>query len=208
MKQRYIGLFFLLLILQSNSCNQNFKKDPLSVDEIWWNGLNETWKELMLRETHHLGDKISEPILEEILQLKRLSSDHYPIRSLVPITNLRQLESLSAGNTQITDLTPLRNLSQLKAIYLPATPVEDLTPLKNLINLEELYIQQTRVKDISSLKSLENLQVLVLHGSSITSIEPIMQLEKLSILDISSLEIPQAQIDEFKQTHPECEINP
>lgn len=204
---RYIWLVFALLILQSNSCNQNFKKDVLSDDEIWWNGLNEYWKELMLRETDHLDDKMNNKILQEILLLKQLSADHYPIYDLKPVEKLIHLESLSAGSTQITDLKPIENLKNLKSISFPDTPINDLTPLKNLTQLEEIYIQQTFVSDLDPISGAAKLQVLVAHATEVKSLKAIMHLKELSILEIGTLNIPQKEIDEFAETHPECEIN-
>lgn len=203
---KYIGLLFMLLILQSNSCNQNFKKDRLSKDEIWWNVLNEYWKELMLRESHHLDDNINEQILEEILNLKQLSADHYPINDLKAVEKLTQLESLSAGNTQITDLIPIEKLTKLKSITFPATPIVDLSPLKSLTELEEVYIQQTLVKDLNPLSNAKNLQVLVIFDTKITSLSPLLNLKKLSILNINGLNIPQEEIEIIKNNNPECEI--
>jgi len=71
-----LWLLFSLLIFQSNSCDQNFKKGPLNKNEIWWNNLNEYWKELFLRETDHLDDQINEQILSEVLLLKSFIANH------------------------------------------------------------------------------------------------------------------------------------
>lgn len=203
---RIFWLIMAVVILQSNSCNQNFDKNTTNEDEIWWNGLNDYWKELMLRETNHLGDKINTEILEEVIQLNTFSADHYPISDLNPVSRLTKLERLSAGSTQIYDLQPISKLTKLKSLSLPATPVEDLSPLQNLRDLEEIHIQQTRVHDLSPLRNALNLQVLVCGASQISSIEPIMDHQYLSILDISGLNIPEEEIKEFILKHPECEI--
>jgi len=203
---QYIWLLFAFLILQSNSCNQSFKKTRLSEDEIWWNELNEHWKELMLRESNHLGEKINEEILVEVLQLKQFSADHYPVYNLEPVKRLTQLEILSAGNTQITHLKPIEKLTKLKSLSLPTTPIDDLTPLKNLQNLEEIYIQQTLVNDLSPISSATSLQVLVIFDTQITSLLPILKFKKLSILNISGLNILKEELNTIRKNNPECEI--
>ena len=68
MRLRNTFLFIIAMMLfQSQSCNNHFHKDPLSEDELWWNEQNEIWQELFLRESGHLGDKMTTDILNEIL---------------------------------------------------------------------------------------------------------------------------------------------
>ncbi|NPD48111.1 leucine-rich repeat domain-containing protein [Lentimicrobium sp. S6] len=129
-----------LLLFQGNSCTNEFKghEGELSTEELWWNGLNDTWKELCLRESGHLGEQINTEILNEILNLEGFSLDFYPIdkNNLKPLEMLVHLKQVSAGNTQVTDLSSLGKLPLLTYINIPNTPIHDLTPLRNLKNLE------------------------------------------------------------------------
>lgn len=200
-----------LLLFQSNSCTNEFigQEGELSIEELWWNELNDTWKELCLRETKHLGDKINIEILNEILKLDRFSLDYYPIDEthLKPLEMLVQLKQVSAGNTQITDLSSLEKLPLLTYLNIPNTPVKDLTPLSHLENLEEVYIQQSQVSDLKPLSHAKNLQVIMFHETPVISLEPIMNLPKLSIISLGETKIPQTEIEAFRLLHPNCEIH-
>lgn len=200
-----------LLLFQSNSCTNEFKEHEggLSTEELWWNGLNDTWKELCLRESDHLGNQINTEILNEILSLERFSLDFYPIdeNNLKPLEMLVKLQQISAGNTQITDLFALEKLPLLSYLNIPNTAIHDLTPLQNLENLEEIYIQQSQVSDLKPLSKAKNLQVIMFHETAVVSIEPIMNLPKLSIISIDNTKIPQEEIETFRLTHPNCAIH-
>lgn len=198
-----------MLLFQSQSCDNHFHKDQLNEDELWWNRQNETWQELFLKESGHLGDKINVNILNEILSLKRFSADHYPLgeQGLKPLEKLINLEEVSAGSSHISNINSLEKLKKLRSISIPDTPVEDLTHLQNLPFLEELYIQQTLVADLAPLKNAKNLQVLAIYQTPIASIQAIMHLENLSILYLGDLSIPKEEIEVFKSLHPNCEIN-
>ena len=197
-------------MFQSNSCTNEFKghEGELSTEELWWNGLNDTWKELCLRESDHLGDQINTEILNEILSIERFSLDFYPIdeNNLKPLEMLVQLKQVSAGNTQITDLSTLEKLPLLTYLNIPNIPIHDLTPLKNLENLEEIYIQQSQVSDLKPLTKAKNLQVIMFHETSVISIEPIMNLPKLSIISLGETKVPQEEIEAFSLAHPNCKI--
>lgn len=212
MRYRIIILsLFSLLLLPSNSCENSFpkNKEDLSSQQYWWNGLNDTWKELCLREAGYLGERINDQILEEILALEKFELDYYPLgeEGLEPLEPLIHLKEISAGNTQITHLNNLGLFHELRYLNIPDTPIDDLTPLKELKHLEELYVQQSLITDLSPLSNMHHLQILVIHETKVQSLKPIMHLGELSFLSIVETKIPNNEIQEFIQKHPHCEIN-
>ncbi|NOR87054.1 MAG: hypothetical protein GQ527_05545 [Bacteroidales bacterium] len=207
-------LIFLVLIamlfLQSNSCD-SFPPDiseERSSEYIWWNELNDTWQELFLRQTNHLGSKANQEIIEEVLVLEKFSADHYPLgeTGLDPLKILVNLKDVSAGSTYISQIEAVQYLPNLEFLNLAATSVSDLSPLRKNKKLISLYVQQTLITDISPLEFLLNLEVLHIDQTEIRSIKPIMKHDKLSILSVGSSPIPPEEIQRFRELHPKCQI--
>lgn len=211
MKYRLLLCGFMHLVLfQSSTCNSSYQKfSPVeNTEQQWWNELNETWQELFLRESAHLNEKITQEILEEILLLERISTDHYPLgeTGLDPLKKLVHLKEISAANTHISQIKAVESLPELEYLDITGTSVTDLSPLTNHHKMTSLYLQQTPITDISPLSNLINLQIINLNQTKITSIKALFELNKLAILVLSQTDIPEDEIQDFAKSHPNCEI--
>ncbi len=175
---------------------------------IWWNDLNETWQIVFLREIDKIGKKPTDEDLKRILNLERVTCDHFPLgeTNLDPLKKLKKLKSVSAGSCFIQNIDALAELDSLKSVILPDNHIISIGALKNHKMLEELYIQITDVENLDVLADKTELQVLVCFDSKITTIEPLMRLPGLSIVSFPQ-GIDPKEIETFKLLHPDCEIN-
>lgn len=209
MKNFSLILFVFTIVLLFQSCNsmQN-KNNKLSVERQWWNELNETWQIVFLREIDKIGKKPTDDDLIRILNLEKVSCDHFPLgeTNLEPLRKLKRLKSISAGSCFIQNIDALADLDSLKTVILPDNHISSIEALKKHKMLEELYIQMTDVESLEVLSDKANLQLLMCFDTKIKSIEAIIQLSKLSIVRFPEA-IAQEEIIKFKKLNPDCEIN-
>ncbi len=175
---------------------------------IWWNDLNETWQIVFLREIDKIGKKPTDEDLKRILNLERVTCDHFPLgeTNLDPLKKLKKLKSVSAGSCFIQNIDALADLDSLKSVNLPDNHITSIRALEKHKMLEELYIQITDVENLDVLANKTKLQVLVCFSTKIKSIEAVMKLPQLSIVYFPKGIAPE-EVEAFKLLHPDCEIN-
>jgi len=214
MKATISNLFFLFSFLISfQSCtliqkDNSTKNVGLTNTRLWWDELNETWQIVFLREIDKIGKKPTDDDLERILNLEKISCDHFPLgeTNLEPLRKLKRLKSVSAGSCFIQNIDALADLDSLKTVNLPDNHISSIEALKNHQMLEELYIQMTDVDNLEVLSDKTHLQVLLCFDTKIKTIEAIMQLSTLSIVRFPEA-IAQEEIKKFKKLNLDCEIN-
>lgn len=207
-----VNIVFILMLSASPSCS-NAKKNKSTNPETfelrsWWNGLNDTWQELFLREIDKIGKKPTDEDLIRIINLEQFEGDHYPIgdAGLKPLTKLKRLKVVSVASSHISTIAPLAELDSLVSVNLAAIPIDNIDALTGHKSLEEVYIQQTLVSDLDPLKGKEQLQVIVFSETKVSSLSPIMDLPLLSIVVMSD-KVPQDQMDIFVRKHKDCDIS-
>ena len=101
---------------------------------MWWNSLNDEWKQLLKKEAGIDGDMTREN-MQQVADLNQLTiSDKLSIRNLEPLTVFLQLQELIIGNTAISDISPitlLPNLVKFEITNSPISSVERINGLKN-----------------------------------------------------------------------------
>jgi hypothetical protein len=122
------------------------------------------------------------------------------------VKSLQKLESLNIQNSKVKNLSPLKELTNLKELNFSHTPVSDLTPLQNLLNLETLDMSYTKIKDLRPLTDLKNLKTIQFGDTPVTDIRPLQNLPNLRSIMIRSVNISDAELDEFIKAHPKCKI--
>ena len=155
----------------------------------WWNSLDKNWKEVF----HNASGIYEEPTESDIKEM--LDLEYVKL-----YVNQQQVES-------ITDLTPLKYLNKVKQITgIGSTKVTDLSPISDLLSLNHLDISSAKLSNINPIKNLARLENIYASGSSIQSLKPIMDMP-LKAFYFYGCNIPQKEIDEFRQINPYCYID-
>ena len=120
-----------------------------------------------------------------------------------------KLKYIDVGHQPLLDdISFVTYMPDLEVAILAMGCWEDCTPLASCPHLEYLEIQTTNVKDISPLAGLTELRHLNLgHLFELTDISPIygLDLERLWIGTMTP--IPEEQVEEYRQLHPDCVVN-
>ncbi|HIE00324.1 MAG TPA: hypothetical protein EYP59_08555, partial [Thiotrichaceae bacterium] len=115
---------------------------------LWWNELDDDWKEVF-KEVIFIEGEPTDSDLEEILQLQELdcalSDSSFKIASLEALRALTNLKHLNCNFTQISDLEPLRALMNLQALDCSSNHLSDLEPLRALTNLHVLFCSENQL---------------------------------------------------------------
>ena len=111
-------------------------------------------------------------------------------------------------NYLMTDISFIRNMPDLEVLILAMTAIKDISPLAGCKNLNYLEYQTSAACDLSPLSELTNLKDLnICYNFALRDIRPIMNLD-LDRLYIGCLSpVPPAQIEQYKQLHPNCIVN-
>ena len=108
----------------------------------------------------------------------------------------------------VIDVEWARYMPDLEVCIVAMTSITDISPLAECKKLEFLEIFTNDVTDLSPLAELENLEYLNIGNMPITDISPIFGLDKLKVVNCNMCQtIPQEQIDEFKELHPDAVFN-
>ena len=120
-----------------------------------------------------------------------------------------KLKYLDLGhNVTLRDAEFLRGTPEMEVLILAITHLKDLSPLAECPKLEYLEIFQTEISDLSPLKDLKNLRHLNMGSCPyLRDMTPIMDLELERLYIGAGSKIPQEQIDEYKQRHPDCFVD-
>ncbi|BDD06168.1 leucine-rich repeat domain-containing protein [Aureibacter tunicatorum] len=173
-------------------------------------------------------------VLANLTNLTKLDlSGHYDLSNFSPLADLTNLTDLSLNNnSQLNDITLLANLTNLTKLSLRNNgQLIDISPLINLTNLTKLSIDNNdqltdisllanltnltdlslsnngQLIDISPLANLTNLTTLFLGGNhQLTDISPLKNLNQLEYLYLRYTGFTREQVDELKQTIPNCHI--
>ena len=111
-------------------------------------------------------------------------------------------------NYLMSDISFINNMPDLEVLILAMTAVKDISPLANCKNLNYLEYQTSAAGDLSPLSELTNLKDLnICYNFALRDIRPLYNLD-LDRLYIGCLSpVPPAQIEEYKQLHPNCIVN-
>ena len=108
----------------------------------------------------------------------------------------------------VIDCEWARYMPDLEVCIIAMTGITDISPLAECKKLEFLEIFTNEVSDLSPLAELENLEYLNIGNMPITDISPIFGLDKLKMVNCNMCTtVPQEQIDEFKELHPDAVFN-
>ncbi len=201
-----------------------YKSDRLT---SWWGHLDDEWQDIFRdalnfektpsREELHkltglkkfivksiLIKEIS--VMQEFTRLRELTFNDTQITDISPLGKMTKLEVLDCSRNPIEEISPLAQMSGLRVFYADNTQISDIDALQNLKNLEELKISNTNVKDLRSIEGLTELKVLDFSNTRVKNIKPVMELMNLKSLRCFNNSINEKRIDEFKASHPNCEV--
>ncbi|TAE73608.1 MAG: hypothetical protein EAZ85_06605 [Bacteroidetes bacterium] len=173
----------------------NYDTDAVPpTDEIlqaWWNGLNEAWKQIFLRNLHLQKKELSTILLGYSLGQSIDFIISTNLANEITMQDLRlisQLKYLNGSSYQINEISPLGMLKGLKILELENPHFSDIAVLKDLINLEYLSIfGNDSIKDFSALQHLKKLQYLHFLPQKQEDLENIRFLENIRELNFGTL---------------------
>ncbi len=196
--------------------------------QMWWDNLNSNWQEIFV-EMAQIEIEPGREQLQEIIDFRRIE-----INNLLSINNLEELslfsllEEIKISNTSVTDISAITFLPSVKILTIPNNPVYDISSIARMEKLEELNIENTSVDDLEAIGQLKNLKVLNIAGTKIKNLKEIKNLSNLETLvinntDVKSLKdiedmqnlkelrcyntkIKSSKIEDFKASHPDCEV--
>ncbi|MBQ9264616.1 MAG: leucine-rich repeat domain-containing protein [Clostridia bacterium] len=118
------------------------------------------------------------------------------------------MKALDVGHNEIKKLNFLHHVPDLEMLILADNPIKDITPLGGLEHLQYLELFSTQVTDLTPLANCKELLDLNIAYTSITSLKPLDDLPNLERLwAIHCNKLPKAEINRFKATHPNCQVN-
>ncbi len=141
-----------------------------------------------------------------LTSLEKISCYKTAVSSLAPLEKLENLIELGFNSTQIDDLSPLAGIENLEYLRFSRTAISSLEPLSGLINLRELSFNETTVDSLEPLAGLPELEEISFANTRITSIAPLMHLEYLEKIELSAGQVPNGELEQFLELHPDCEI--
>ncbi|MGI9544056.1 MAG: leucine-rich repeat domain-containing protein [Cyclobacteriaceae bacterium] len=209
----------------NRSCLIVYRTDQLGQ---WWLGLDDNWQsvlrqQMMLKkvpsaEQLHMMVNLEKVVItnnSKITDLRALS--HFSnleeleftgtqVTSLAPLSRKRNLKRLNCSGNPISDLSPIAALNGLTFLDCSNTPVEDLSTVENLMQLKELRFSGTQVKDLKPLRLLSNLKELDCFNTEVKGLKDLKLLYNLKSLKCYNTRLSRRNVDDFKKTHPRCEV--
>ncbi len=122
------------------------------------------------------------------------------------IEHFSDLTSICFSWSGINNLNPLRDIKKLEELWCMCNLISSIEPLSNLSNLSHIWFSDNLVDDLSPIESLSGLEKIDCSSNLIKSIKPLFGLKKLKELKCQKNFIPIEEIAEFRQLHPNCEI--
>jgi Leucine-rich repeat (LRR) protein len=190
--------------------------------ERWWQNLPEIWKEIFSNTS-----TLTREQLHAIVEQQKLQFKDVPVVDLTPLSEFIRLKDLHFSGTSITKIAPTEALKSLKSLHATNSPIQAIESIKQLTDLEELDISNTPIEDIYELWRLSNLKKLTCSGTQIKRLNAVEKLEKLQYLDCSNTnvskltalnylplkvlkcyntKISNREIENFKSSHPDCQV--
>jgi hypothetical protein len=175
----------------------------------WWNGLEEIWQFLFLKQIEYAFDKIfsnddNEDYCYDIdesgieflsgydsnynfIQALRNKLREPTINELIYLINLNEIRICDWGiyHHNLTSLKPLEKLKKLKKLKILKLDKVDMNHLSNLNELTELVLYKTKVINLKSISTHTNLEILTLYDCSIEEVTPLASLHKLIKLNLN-----------------------
>ncbi len=217
---------FLLFIMSFAACKPT---GPTDIDHRqWYSSLSPEWRK-PLKEAIYLLDAPSDDDLIKMLTLPKLdisgkrgiitleplrpittlvwlNAAQTGINSIEPISGATNMVKLNLDYTLVSDLSPIKQMPKLQMLWCSAGSVSDLSALSGLQNFYTLNIAYTQVRSLEPLRNCPKLSALTMSDTNIDNLEPIMNLSEMRYLDCRRSKVSEAQIAEFRQKHPMCEI--
>lgn len=195
---------------------------------IWWNQLNEGWKQLLKKEAG-INDEMTRENIQRIADSKKLTiTDNLSISNLAPLTVFLQLQELRIGNTAISDISPITSLpnlvnleitsspissvekitglKQLLHLSIENTPVEDIEPIFELAGLTSLNISGTQVKNLKGLEDMSELKILSINNTNVKNLKPVESLYNLQEFRCFNTSVKASKIEDYKKSHPKVKV--
>lgn len=194
----------------------------------WWEELSDEWKHIFLLNSKLNEAQLDSEGLHKITYLKKVRIDSIEISSISPLNEFYFLEDLYISRTRINDISDITKHSGISKLTLSKSPIFDIAPLNDLKSLKYLDISNTGIIDVSSISNLSQIEVLKIAGTKIKNLNSLEDLYELKELDISSTivksfkpirdlknlerivcyntKLKQKATEDFKSTHPDCQI--
>ena len=120
-----------------------------------------------------------------------------------------EVRYIDLGHSYVDNCEFVRYMPYLDTLILADSRLVDLEPLRTCENLTYLEVFSSWVKDLRPLADLEQLQYLNISNCKFDDITPLYGLDNLIIVNCTMADIPQDQIDKFKELHPDtkCTFN-
>ena len=145
----------------------------------WWYSLSAIWRKVF---TSHLPapQEMTKEYLAQLLQIDSLNLSKQLLSDYTPLKRLYSLRYLDVSNSYFKDATVLQNALHLRKFNASATQLENLTPLNANNELRQLHLDDAPVKDITPLYTHKELTILYMDG----------------------VEVPEKQIQDFRDLNP------
>ncbi|AXY74650.1 leucine-rich repeat domain-containing protein [Paraflavitalea soli] len=204
----YLIILTILLLAPPFACRSQSKSAvpyETPIDKVWWEGLSNEWKAILLVNQQFQKQQVDFFALQENY-INRMQAegeaDYSPINLSLHELNEKQRFSLGYPDFYARalrmkwmipgDTIDLEALKDLDKIYMVNGP-GDLTPLKKFTNLKILIINscgidvnspvRTHNLDLGPLRYLSSLEMLQCSSPALISLEPIKRLTNLKQLD-------------------------
>lgn len=204
----YLIILTLLLLAPPPACrSQSRSTGPYEtpIDKVWWEGLSNEWKAILLMNQQFQKQQLDFFALQE-KYINRMQAegeaDYSPINISLHELNEKQRFNLGYPDFYARalrmkwmipgDTIDLEALKDLDKIYMVNGP-GDLTPLKKFTNLKILIINSCGIDvnspvrahnlDLGPLRYLSSLEMLQCSSPALISLEPIKRLTNLKQLD-------------------------
>jgi Leucine-rich repeat (LRR) protein len=200
-----------------------YKTDKL---REWWLNLPESWS-TVFKSQLKATDKLTREQLHQLVEQKSLQIKDAAITDLKQMSEFVRLEELHFSGTAITNIAPLDNLKSLKSLHATNSPIQSIETLNVLSDLEDLDISNTPIEDVYELWKLKKLKKLNCAGTQIKRLDALEKMENLEYLDCSNTNVSKLSpldylplitlkcyntkvsaraIENFKSTHPDCQV--
>ena len=158
------------------------------------------------------GDKYSvRTDVTKILASKPSAGGFVTDRDVEALSCCIYVKHLDLGhNDFLSDVSFLASMPRLETLILAMDPIVDISPLANCPRLSYLELQTNDyLVDISALANCPELAHLnIARCRNLGDMSALMGLEKLERLWLGSInQIPAEQLEEFRTSHPDCQIN-
>ena len=194
--------------------------------KLWWSNLSEIWQEIFKKQLS-MDPGATRENLHKLVEQQTLHISDSRISNLETLGEFVRLQELHFSGTAISNITLSNNLLTLKSLHVTNSPLQDIKSLSVLTELEDLDISNTPVDDVYELWKLKKLTKLNCAGTQLKKLDALEKLENLTYLDCSNTnvsklraldylplktlkcyntKVPNRVIENFKTSHPECNV--